>query len=84
MHFLRVLSFLTLLLPALPMDAQEAPSGTITTEQSGEMDANIAVRIREILGELARIIHEPRSRCGEVRVARSPFCRAHGRRSPGF
>ncbi|HCP80058.1 MAG TPA: mechanosensitive ion channel protein MscS [Octadecabacter sp.] len=52
MHFLRILTFLALLLPALPIAAQETPSGTITTEQSGEMDANIAVRIREILGEL--------------------------------
>jgi hypothetical protein len=34
------------------MAAQDAPSGTIITEQSREMDANIAVRIREILGEL--------------------------------
>lgn len=32
--------------------AQEAPTGTITTQQSGEQDAGIAVRIREILGEL--------------------------------
>ncbi len=52
MHFLRLLTFLAVLFPALPITAQEAPSGTITTEQSGEMDANIAVRIREILGEL--------------------------------
>ncbi|MEN8839540.1 MAG: mechanosensitive ion channel domain-containing protein [Octadecabacter sp.] len=52
MHFLRLLTFLAVLSPALPITAQEAPSGTITTEQSGEMDANIAVRIREILGEL--------------------------------
>ncbi|MGJ8611722.1 MAG: mechanosensitive ion channel domain-containing protein, partial [Octadecabacter sp.] len=38
--------------PALPAFAQETPTGTITTEQSGELDASIANRIREILGEL--------------------------------
>ncbi|MDO6734282.1 mechanosensitive ion channel family protein [Octadecabacter sp. 1_MG-2023] len=32
--------------------AQEEPTGTITTDQTGQLDADIAVRIREILGEL--------------------------------
>lgn len=36
---------------ALPVAAQEA-NGTITTETSAQQDAAIAVRIREILGEL--------------------------------
>lgn len=52
MHFFRIITFLALLLPTLPVAAQEAPTGTIAMEQSGEMDANIAVRIREILSEL--------------------------------
>lgn len=52
MNILRLLTFLVLLFPALPSAAQEAPNGTITTEQTGEQDARIAVRIREILGEL--------------------------------
>lgn len=47
---------LALLLPllfclTLPAPAQEA-SGTITTENSAQLDAAIAIRIREILGEL--------------------------------
>lgn len=52
MHFLRLLAVLFVLLPALPATAQEAPTGTITTEDTGALDASIAVRIREILGEL--------------------------------
>ena len=52
MHILRLLAFLFLLLPALPVIAQETPNGTITTQQSAELDASIAVRLREILGEL--------------------------------
>jgi len=52
MHLLRLLAFIALLFPALSINAQEAPTGTITTDQTGEMDASIAVRIREILGEL--------------------------------
>lgn len=52
MHFLRLIAVLFALLPALPAMTQEAPSGTITTEDTGVLDANIAVRIREILSEL--------------------------------
>ncbi|PVA05242.1 mechanosensitive ion channel domain-containing protein [Thalassorhabdomicrobium marinisediminis] len=53
MSFLRLcLLTLTLLFPALTTLAQEGPSGTITTEQSRQQDADIAVRIREILHEL--------------------------------
>jgi small conductance mechanosensitive channel len=52
MHILRLLTLIIILLPALPAMAQDAPTGTITTGQSGEQDASIAVRIREILGEL--------------------------------
>ena len=52
MRFFQTLALLFLLLPALPAVAQDTPTGTITTEQTGEQDAGIAVRIREILGEL--------------------------------
>ena len=52
MTFFRVLTLLLILAPALPIFAQEDPTGTITTEQTGQQDANIAVRIREILQEL--------------------------------
>lgn len=52
MRFIQTLAFLCLLLLALPAHAQDTPTGTITTQQSGELDASIAVRIREILGEL--------------------------------
>lgn len=52
MHIFRLLAFLVLLPFAHPIAAQEAPTGAIATEQTGEIDANIAVRIREILGEL--------------------------------
>lgn len=53
MHFLRSLLLLTVLLAPLQLAAQdEAPSGAITTQQTAELDADIAVRIREILAEL--------------------------------
>ena len=52
MQFLRILTFLALLIPTVPATAQEAPNGTITAEQTVEQDAQLAVRIREILGEL--------------------------------
>lgn len=52
MHIFRLLTLILLLLPALPTLAQDTPTGTITTEQTREVDANIAVRLREILGEL--------------------------------
>ncbi len=52
MQIFRLLAVLLMFLVALPLHAQEAPTGTITTEQTAELDANIAVRIREILGEL--------------------------------
>ncbi|WP_333783196.1 BON domain-containing protein [Octadecabacter antarcticus] len=32
--------------------AQEAPTGTVSNNQTGEQDASIAVRIRKILAEL--------------------------------
>ena len=46
--FLLFALFLTI---AVPVSAQEA-NGTITTENSAQQDAAIAMRIREILGEL--------------------------------
>lgn len=52
MNFLRSLAVLCVLWLALPATAQDTPTGTITTEATGEQDASIAVRIREILGEL--------------------------------
>jgi small-conductance mechanosensitive channel len=52
MHILRLLTLIFFLMPALHTVAQDAPTGTITTGQSGEQDASIAVRIREILVEL--------------------------------
>jgi len=45
------LLFAILLTLAMPASAQEA-NGTITTESSAQQDAAIAMRIREILGEL--------------------------------
>ena len=49
---MRLLLLLTLFLTfTIPATAQEA-SGTITTETSAQQDAAIAMRIREILGEL--------------------------------
>jgi osmotically-inducible protein OsmY len=53
MHILRLLTLIFLLWPAVPSVAQEAPTGTITTAQSGEQDASITVRIREILWKLS-------------------------------
>lgn len=52
MHIFRLLAFLVLLPIAHPLVAQEGPTGSIATGQTGEIDANIAVRIREILNEL--------------------------------
>ncbi len=52
MAFLRSLLVILLLTPVLPGLAQAAPSGTITTEQTAQADADLAVRIREIIGEL--------------------------------
>lgn len=49
---MRLFLFLAVVLTlALPASAQEA-NGTITTETSAQQDAAIAMRIREILGEL--------------------------------
>lgn len=44
----------TLIFVALPGSgrAQDVPSGSIAAEQTDQMDANIALRIRDILGEL--------------------------------
>lgn len=52
MYFIRFLAFLTLLLPATVSTAQDTLTGSISAEQSDQLDANIAVRIREILNEL--------------------------------
>ena len=57
MHFIRRLAFTLLLLaplhaPSQTMAQSDAPTGTITTDQTAELDAGIANRIREILGEL--------------------------------
>jgi small-conductance mechanosensitive channel len=51
MHILILLTLIFFLMPALATVAQDAPTGTITTGQSGEQDASIAVHIREILAE---------------------------------
>lgn len=51
MRLLHLLSLLLFLLPA-PMLAQETPDGAITTGETAQLDADIAVRIRDILGEL--------------------------------
>ena len=49
---MRLFLFFSLFLTfAIPATAQEA-GGTITTETSAQQDAAIAIRIREILGEL--------------------------------
>ena len=53
MTLLRILLIvLTLALPSMPQAQEVEPNGTITTEQSAQLDADIAVRIREILHEL--------------------------------
>lgn len=52
MIIFRTLALVLGLLAALPALSQEAPSGTITTEQTAQQDADIAVRIRDILSEL--------------------------------
>jgi len=52
MQFLRLLTVLLILLPSLHAVAQEGPTGTITTDETGQQDADIALRIRDILGEL--------------------------------
>lgn len=52
MHLFRILALLLAVCTSHQVSAQEAPTGTITTEQSAQQDANIAVRIREILNEL--------------------------------
>ncbi len=52
MQFLKVLCFLILLLFASTASAQGTLTGSISAEQSDQLDANIATRIREILNEL--------------------------------
>lgn len=53
MHLFRLLAFALLLFAPLQVAAQgDAPTGTITTARTAELDASIANRIREILGEL--------------------------------
>jgi small conductance mechanosensitive channel len=57
MTIFRLLAAVALVLSlALPASAQDtstdAPSGTISTEANAQTDANMAVRLREILGEL--------------------------------
>ncbi|MEL6958177.1 MAG: mechanosensitive ion channel domain-containing protein [Pseudomonadota bacterium] len=52
MTSLRIFLVILALLAPVATTAQETPTGTIATENSGEQDANLAVRIREILGEL--------------------------------
>jgi len=54
MHILRyLLVLLALSLPAFAQDGSDAqPTGTIEVEDSAQQDAAIAVRIRDILGEL--------------------------------
>ncbi|MDQ7070196.1 MAG: mechanosensitive ion channel family protein [Rhodobacterales bacterium] len=56
---MRILTFFTALLlslsiafPVTAQDSGEQPSGTISVEDSAKQDAAIAVRIRDILGEL--------------------------------
>ncbi|WP_375279765.1 mechanosensitive ion channel domain-containing protein [Pseudooctadecabacter sp.] len=52
MYLIRLLTVLIFLTPATASFAQDTASGPIATEQSGQQDAEIAVRIRDILGEL--------------------------------
>ena len=57
MTIFRLLAAVALVLSlALPASAQDtstdAPSGAISTEANAQTDANMAVRLREILGEL--------------------------------
>ena len=52
MYLIRLLTVLFFLAPATASFAQDTASGPIATEQSGQQDAEIAVRIRDILGEL--------------------------------
>ncbi len=53
MYLFRLFTLISvLLLPVLPLAAQDEPTGTITTVQDTRQDADIAVRIREILQEL--------------------------------
>lgn len=52
MHFFRLFAFLAFLIPVTAATAQDTLTGSISAEQTDEMDANIAVRIREILNEL--------------------------------
>ena len=52
MHLFRLLAFLALLLPATVSTAQEGLTGSISTEQSDQLDASMAIRIRQILSEL--------------------------------
>lgn len=52
MHFLRLLTVLATLLVPLHTYAQDGPTGTITTQDTAQQDVDIALRIRDILGEL--------------------------------
>ncbi|WP_296419473.1 mechanosensitive ion channel domain-containing protein [Pseudooctadecabacter sp.] len=52
MVFVRLLAALLFFLPANMALSQDTASGPITTEQSFQQDADIANRIRDILGEL--------------------------------
>ena len=52
MRVFRLFAVLILLLIPTFSIAQEVPTGSIAAEQSDQLDANIAVRIRDILGEL--------------------------------
>lgn len=52
MALLRALILILFPLWPLAISAQQAPTGAIATEQSAQQDSDIAVRIRDILGEL--------------------------------
>ena len=52
MYFFRLLALLLAFTFSGPAAAQTEPTGTIATEQPGQLDADIAVRIRDILAEL--------------------------------
>ncbi len=51
---MRLFTLILMLLVALPVAAQEVPTGTIATDADAAQDAQMAIRIRDILGELGR------------------------------
>jgi len=52
MYFVRLIVVVLCLIPATLSVAQDTATGPIATEQTGQQDADIAVRIRDILAQL--------------------------------